>query len=79
MIEVNLLRSVIEDQVKDIVKQLNGSLEPSITKFEALNSLGTISSLVIGLYDRIENEALKEEVWQLKKSADDLFQKLMGF
>lgn len=77
MIEVHLLESVIEEQVKDIVDQLNGNMKPTINKYEALKSLGTISSLVIGLYERIEDEALKEKVWQLKRTADDLYQKLM--
>lgn len=79
MIEVQLLKSVIEEQVSDIVQQLNGEMEPSITKHEALRELGAISALVIGLHDRIEDDALKEEVWKLKESSDDLFQKLMGF
>lgn len=77
MIEVHLLESVIEEQVKDIVDQLNGNMKPTINKYEALKSLGTISSLVIGLYERIEDEELKEKVWQLKRTADDLYQKLM--
>lgn len=52
-------------------------MEPSINKYEALRVLGTISSLVIGLYDRVEDEMLKEEIWQLKKKVDDLYQKLI--
>lgn len=79
MIEVNVLKSVIEEQVKNIKEQLNGKIEPSITKYEALRALGIISSLIIGLHDRIADENLKKEVWQLKETADDLYQKLMGF
>lgn len=79
MIEVNLLKSVIEGQVNNIEAQLNGKMLPTLTKYEALRELGSISSLVISLYDRIADENLKEEVWKLKESADDLYQKLMGF
>lgn len=79
MIDVKLLKSVIVEQVNDLVEKLNGNMEPSINKYEALRALGTISSLVIGLYDRVEDEMLKEEIWQLKKEADDLYQKLMDF
>lgn len=79
MIEVKLLKSAIEEQVNDIVERLNGKMEPSITKYDALRALGTISSLIISLYDRIEDETLKEEVWNLKGKSDDLYHKLMGF
>lgn len=78
-IQVDLLRKVIDEQVDTIKKQIEGSIQPTISKHEAIKELGTISALVIGLYDKLEDNELKAEVWSLKEEADNTFQKLVGF
>lgn len=79
MIEVSLLKEAIESQVNDIKSQLKGDLKPYINKYDALHQLEAISSVVFQLHQLIKDESLKEEVWQLKYTAEDLYLQLMGF
>ncbi len=77
MLEVKLIKIAIDSQVATIQEKLNGAMLPTLSKYEALRELGTISALVIGIYDQIEDDVLKEQVWQLKAGADNLYQQLM--
>ena len=76
-IQVELLKKVIDAQVDTIKKQFQGTIQPTFSKYEALDKLGIISSIILGIYDKLEDSKLKEEVWSLKEEADNLYQELM--
>jgi hypothetical protein len=78
-IEISTLKIVIEKEINDIREQLSGKMEPSIDAYEAIIRYETISSLVYGLYEEIEDVNLRNAVWTLKKEADIGVQQLMGF
>jgi len=75
-ININLLKEVIEAHVKGIEEQLEGISEPKINKFEAIKELGVLSSIVINLHVKVEEQELKDKVWELKHEADTLIERL---
>lgn len=77
VIPVALLQATINEQVNSIKEQLEGKVEPTLSKGEAMDKLGAISTFVLTLYDKIEDPNLKDEVWSLKANADDLYQEIM--
>lgn len=76
-IELDVLKEVIDSMVDTVKKQLEGNIKPSMSKYEAISTLGTISALVINLYDKTEDESLRVEIWALKEESDNTLQKLM--
>lgn len=78
-IEITLIKQAIDEMVDTIKEQLEVDMQPSISKYDAIRKLGAISEFVLGLYDKLEDDNLKVQVWALKANADDMYQELMGF
>ncbi|MEJ1517297.1 hypothetical protein R3O67_29235 [Bacillus cereus] len=79
-IDIQILKDSINEQLQAINEGLSGKIEPSLSKFDAINQLGTISAIVLGMYQKVENESehFKEEIWNLKKESDTLIEKLFS-
>lgn len=81
-IDISLIESAIDNMISTTTEQMNGKCEPGLSKNEAITKLGTISALVLYLYDEVKtknecNEVI-EKVWKLKEKSDILSSKLMG-
>ncbi|MCU7667216.1 hypothetical protein [Bacillus thuringiensis] len=79
-IDIQILRDSINEQLQAINDGLSGKITPSLSKFDAINQLGTISAIVLGMYQRVENENedFKKEIWDLKRESDTLIDKLFS-
>lgn len=80
-IKIEILKEVINSHVTDILRDLEGKNEliiPRISKYEAIDRLGLISSIVISLHDKVENQPLKDEIWELKNKSDKSIKKLLS-
>ena len=78
-IELKILKEVVDQHVKEISDQLEGEVNTpfqKMTKFEAIEKLGLISSLVISLEDKVNDSTLREKIWDLKREADTMIEKL---
>ncbi|MDA1675083.1 hypothetical protein [Bacillus cereus group sp. TH152-1LC] len=79
-IDIQILKDSINEQIQAINDGLSGKITPNLNKFDAINQLGTISAIVLGMYQKVENESedFKEEIWNLKKESDTLLSKLFS-
>lgn len=79
-IDIQILKDSINEQIQTINDGLSGKIIPSLGKFDAINQLGTISSIVLVMYQRVENENedFKKEIWDLKRESDTLIEKLFS-
>lgn len=78
-IDIEILKNTFDEVVESIREQLEGNLQPKINKEDARRKLGALSEVVLTLYDKVEDEELKEQIWKLKESSDNMYQQLMGF
>jgi hypothetical protein len=77
-LDINLLKNAINTEIESINESYEGKQLPTIDKFEAISRLGTLSALVITMYENVEEQGLKDEIWNLKKPSDLLIEKLFS-
>ncbi|MBQ0140190.1 MAG: hypothetical protein KBT36_12960 [Kurthia sp.] len=78
-IDIEILKNTFDEVVESFREQLEGNLQPKIYKEDALRKLGALSEVVLTLYDKVEDDELKEQIWKLKESSDNMYQQLMGY
>ncbi|MEG1482888.1 MAG: hypothetical protein RSA57_03725 [Cetobacterium sp.] len=85
-IKIALIENSISNVVSTTLEQLKGVIEPTISEEEAIIKLGTISEVVLTLYDQAKknniNDDVLEYIWELKRESDTnlqiLFEKSYG-
>jgi hypothetical protein len=81
-INVSIIEKAVDKVVKDILEQLNGELNPSLTSQEAINKLGAVSGLILHLRDEAREAGLSgdllDRIWMLKKDSDDNLESLLN-
>lgn len=75
-LDTNLLKNAINTEIESINESYEGKQLPTIDKFEAISRLGTLSALIITMCENVEDQALKDEIWDIKKPSDILIEKL---
>ena len=77
-ISINFIEKAINKEVENILGQMKGNIEPRISRREAISKLGTISSLVLNLYEQSKNNQFNDEelekIWNLKVDSDKSLQ-----
>ncbi|HBJ1645843.1 TPA: hypothetical protein LA462_000296 [Clostridium botulinum] len=85
-IKIILIENSIAELVSTTLEQLKGTIEPTISKEEAIIKLGTISEIILTLHEQAKNKGINDDelelIWNLKSKSDDnlqmLFEELYG-
>lgn len=77
-IKITLIENSISNVVNTTLEQLKGTIEPTISKEEAIIKLGVISEVILTLYDQAKNNSINDDVlehiWELKRESDNNLQ-----